>query len=254
MDNKTNSLTDNVNVSFHQSSLAADSSYARIQRNTACMGNVVSKILETNSILDRETLLYAGGLFRNAYISLLKNGKAVDILELGTMYIKAKSGIDTATPSITDVPELTVAFTPSSLATQAVKDLTAGADITCEIKPVIEGFFNLTANSSSYNISSGDTVRLTGDRLKISGSDTAAGIYLIPCDSEGIYKEDGSDWIRIDSGRIIDNKPSVLAFNLPDTLASGSYRIGVRTCFGSGNGATLKTPRTGISEGIFTAA
>ncbi len=51
----------------------------------------MDKILEKEHNLSRETLLYAAGLMRNGIIELLKGGKAVDLLEMGVLYIKPKS-------------------------------------------------------------------------------------------------------------------------------------------------------------------
>ena len=70
----------------------------------------MDKILEKEHNLSRETLLYAAGLMRNGIIELLKGGKAVDLLEMGVLYIKPKSGMVKNCPSITDIPDMTLSF------------------------------------------------------------------------------------------------------------------------------------------------
>ena len=101
MNDKSNLLTDKVNVTIHTLSLSEkDISFAKVQRNTAYIGNIIDKILEHNKVMDRETLLYSAGLFRNGILELLKSGKAVDLLEMGVLYIKPDGSIDSSNPSI----------------------------------------------------------------------------------------------------------------------------------------------------------
>lgn len=66
------------------------------------------------------------GLLRNAILELLKSGKAEDLLEMGTLYIKPSSSMDSLNPSINDVPDMTLSFTPSDIALEAVKGVTVG--------------------------------------------------------------------------------------------------------------------------------
>lgn len=47
---------------------------------------------------------------RNGIIELLKGGKAVDLLEMGVLYIKPKSGMVKNCPSITDIPDMILSF------------------------------------------------------------------------------------------------------------------------------------------------
>ena len=66
MDKRINSLTDSVNVTIHASKLAKGSgSYAKVQRNTAYIGNIVERVSK-NAVIPggTETLLYVAGLLR----------------------------------------------------------------------------------------------------------------------------------------------------------------------------------------------
>ena len=248
---RNNSLTDSVNVSLIKSHLASDSSYAKVQRKTAYIGNIVTEVMKTNSILSQETLLFAAGLFRDAVISLIKSGHSVDILELGTLYLKAKSGMDTATPSITDVPEMTVAFTPSDMAVEAVKDVTILADVTGDTNPEMKKFYNVSSHSNDFKFNASNSVRLTGKKLKIAGDEATAGIYIVPCDAKGLYKQDESDWIKVTEDEITDNKPSVLLFNIPSVVSTGTYRIAIKSYYSNGV-RTLKSIRQTVFETVFT--
>ena len=69
--------------------------------------------------MSRETLLYSAGVLRNAFLDLLREGKEIEVLELGTMYLKPIGSMETLSPDITDVPKMTVGFTPSELLLRA---------------------------------------------------------------------------------------------------------------------------------------
>ena len=165
MDDKSNKLSDTVNVTMHTLTvLDKNVSFAKVKRNTAFIGNIVSKILEHNKVLDRETLLYSAGLFRNAILELLKSGKAVDLLEMGVLYIKPNGSIDSETPDIEDIPKMTLSFTPSDIAIEAVKDVTAGADISTTNEPLLSALYNIHTRKSGTELSIGYSARITGKR------------------------------------------------------------------------------------------
>ena len=84
--------------------------YKKVKRNTAYIGNILDKILEKEHNLSREILLYSAGLMRNGIIELLKGGKAVDLLEMGVLYIKPKSRMVKNCLSITDIPDMILSF------------------------------------------------------------------------------------------------------------------------------------------------
>jgi len=139
----------------------------------------LDKILEKEHNLSRETLLYAAGLMRNGIIELLKGGKAVDLLEMGILYIKPKSGMVKNCPSITDIPDMILSFSPSDLALEAVKDIVIGENVTNLKNPVIEEIFDVHTNEISDKISAGHSIQLLGSRLKVAGSKDDIGFFLL---------------------------------------------------------------------------
>lgn len=50
--------------------------------------------------------------------------------KIGILYIKPKGSIESASPNINEVPEMSLDFTPSELALESVKDVAVAADIT----------------------------------------------------------------------------------------------------------------------------
>ncbi len=246
MDDKSNKLSDTVNVTMHTLTVSDKTvSYAKVKRNTAFIGNIVSTILEHNKVMDRETLLYAAGLFRNAILSLLKDGKAVDLLEMGVLYIKPDGSIDSETPGIEDVPKMTLSFTPSDIALESVKDVTAGADISTTTEPIIASLFNIHTKKSGTELSIGYSARITGKRLKIAGDEAETGLYFASCTEDGTYNMDSSTWTPLGMENIIDNTNTTILFNLPASITAGKYRVIIKTAYGSGTRIN-KTVRTGV--------
>lgn len=257
MDDKRNSFVDSVNVTMHPVTLRdAGGSYAKVMRKTACMGNIADKVLEQEKNLSRETILYAAGLLRNGIIELLKGGAAVEMLELGVLYIKPSKGMETENPTIGDVPPLTLAFSPSSLALAAVQNVTVGADVTSSKEPVVQKMTDLRTNTAGETLSVGGSVLLKGERLRITessveGNDT--GVCFAPCKDDGTYNADMSDWVRVTPELLTENTPTRLLFTLPADVKAGTYRIIVRTSNGRGT-YSAKTVRSGMLQEIVTVA
>lgn len=250
MDNRTNMLSETVNVTMHTVSFnEKEISYAKVQRNTAYIGNIIDTILKSNKVLDRETLLYAAGLIRNGIIELLKSGKAVDLLETGILYIKPDGSIDSENPSINDIPEMKLSFTPSEIALDAVKDVVVAADVTESNEPQICSLFDISARSEGNDLSEGCSIRIRGKKLKVAGDENTTGVFLALCDENGKYSDDRSTWAHIAPSELVDNTSSVLLFNLPRSAKSGMYRLIVRTAYGAGSRIN-KTVRTGLFPDI----
>lgn len=252
MDNKINSLTDSVNVTMHASTLSGGTgSYAKVQRNTAYIGNIVERVSK-GAVLPggKETLLYVAGLLRDGIVGFLNEGKAVDLLEMGILYLKPKKGMESTSPGIEDVPKMKLAFTPSELALKAVENVTVGADVTKENVPTFKELYDIHTKSSGLSVTAGFTVRINGKGLKVAGD--GCGVYLAPCDENGSYRTDASDWtLTCGEEDLIDNTSSRLEFNLPSTVTEGSYRLAVKTAYGSG-ARVNKSSRTGIMDGVVT--
>lgn len=232
-----------------------DYSYAKVQRNTVYIGNIIDKALQTEKNITKAALLYASEALRDGIVELLKEGKAVDILELGILYIKPSSSMETLTPDLSDIPEMTVAFTPSELALSAVKDVAVAADVTKSTDPEITSVLNMKTKTSGSVLSIGGTVKISGKRLKVAGSEgQKTGVFLAPCTEDGSYKADMSDWLCIDADELsLGNTSAAVLFNVPEGIESGSYRLIVRTAYSS-CGKTLKTVREGIFEQVVTVA
>ena len=199
--------------------------------------------------MTRETLLYAAGVLRNGYIDLLKEGKAVEVLELGTMYLKPSGSMESLSPDISDVPKMSVGFTPSELALSAVKEVVVVADVSSTKEPSLDELYNVTALSNASEVSKGNSIRIKGKHLKIAGEEGKVGVFFAPAKEDGTYTADGSDWICVVEDSLVDNTNTKLLFNVPNDISTGNYRLIVRTAYGSGTRIN-KTLRTGIYKDV----
>lgn len=247
MNDRKNNLTDKVNVTMHsvqKTNTTKDYSFVRVKRNTAYIGNILDKVLKTEKNLTRATLLYATEVLRDG---------VVDLFELGILYIKPVSSMETLTPDVNDVPSMTAAFTPSELTVEAVKCVTVGEDVTKSTEPEILSILDMKTESEGAKISGGGTVKIIGKRLKVDGDRTSdVGVFFAPCNETGSYKEEIAEWICIPKGALgFGNTPGTLLFNVPDSLVAGTYRLIVRTAYGS-SGRINKVIREGIFSEIVT--
>jgi len=233
MDDLKNTFTKNVNVTMHKAMFFSDDVvFAKVHRETALLGNIVDKIYDKNKVFDRETLLYVAGLFKNGILALLSEGKAVDLLSLGVLYLKPKGTVDGG--KLDNVPEMTVSFTPSELACSAVKEVTVAGDVTKSSAPEISYLFDMHKEEKTDSISKGYTVQIKGDRLKVAGNEESTGLFFAPCDAEGKKDEDRANWVHIRPSSSMENTAKTLCVNLPADMKEGTYRLIVSTAFGAG--------------------
>ena len=140
---------------------------------------------------------------------------------------------------------MTLSFTPSDIALEAVKDVTAGADISTTNEPLISSLYNIHTKTSGTRLSKGYSARITGRRMKIAGDEAETGLYLASCTEDGIYDANFSTWISLGMENIVDNTNTKILFNVPDSIAAGNYRLIIKTAYGSGTRIN-KTVRTGV--------
>ncbi len=246
--NSIQTLGGTVNVTIHKNYLKEDdSTYAKVQRTTAGMNNVIATILTHTKVFDEASLVASVMLFKDAMRELLSQGVAINLFELGTIYPCAQGNIPSSNPNISDLPNLTLKFTPSNEALKAV----GKADISMakieETVPQISRIEDLSTHSSDCTISAGKPVRIKGRRLRIAGDENNVGLYFAQQTDSGKINENEAEWIKIDTSSFFKNTHTYLELILPDNLESGkSYFIVIRTSSGHG-----KTINKSIKELIY---
>ena len=240
-----------LSVTLHENNFTKDGSYyATVSRNTATFKNILSEIAEDNKGMDPYMLQFAAILIQKKILKLLEQGKAVNVLDLGTMYIAMKCNAK-GKSDVSESGNFYIKFTPTTLANEAITSLSVDKIVYADGSPEITRIEDLSDVESKNTLTKGKPCRITGSRLKLGGENW--GIYFAPVDSEGIMNSDESQWIKTDESSLFRNKPSELNFFVPDSLSEGNWQIVLRTSY-LGKGTSRKTMLETVSDVITVKA
>ena len=232
-----------VNVTVHRSAFSnGEKKYALVNRNTASLENLIAVVHQNNPLLSESVIRMVATEFKIAIQQKLKAGEAVNVFDMGTLYLTAKGGIDSQEPTSGDIPQLGVAFTPSKTAKESVVNIEIDTAVMADTNPAIGTFTDLSTNITGFEMTQNMPMKITGDRLKIIGDSQFAGIYFAPVLESGKINSDETAWIKVD--KIFKNSPKELSFIIPSHLVPDSnYFVIIRTFGGRGNKAnkTLKS-------------
>lgn len=218
-----------LSVTLHENNFTKDGSYyATVSRNTATFKNILSEIAEDNKGMDPFMLQFAAILIQKKILKMLEQGKAVNVLDLGTMYIAMKCNAK-GKSDVSESGNFYIKFTPTPLANEAIASLSVDKIVYADGRPEITEITDLSDVESKNTLTKGKPCRITGSRLKLGGENW--GIYFAPVDSEGNLNYDESQWIKTNESSLFRNKPSELNFFVPDSLSEGSWKIVLRTTY-----------------------
>ena len=182
-----------VSVTLRENHLSKDGTYyGVVTRNKATFKNILSEIAEDNKGIDPYMLQYAAILIQKKILKLLEQGKAVNILDIGTLYISIKC----KAKSTSDVPEsgnFDIGFTPTSLAKDSLKNLSVDKVVIKDSSPEIYTLEDISLLAEEGVLTIGGCAKVTGAKLKI-GTDELCGIYFAPCDENEEITVDESTW------------------------------------------------------------
>lgn len=218
-----------ISVTLHENYFAKDGTYyATVTRNKATFKNILSEIAEDNKGMDPFMLQFAAILIQKKILKMLEQGKAVNVLDLGTLYIAMKCNAK-GKSEVSENGKFYIKFAPTDLANKALASLSVDKVVYAEGNPEITTITDLSTGSIDGNLTSGKPCRLTGGNLKIGGDE--CGIWFAPVNSEGKIAEDETTWIKLDDSALFRNKPSELNFFVQDTIPAGNYSIILRTSY-----------------------
>lgn len=239
--NKAESL---VSVTLHRSAFSKNGeNYGKVTRNTVTLENLIASIIEENRGLDPYMVQHSAVLLQQQILKMLQQGNAVNILDLGFMYIALKGTIKGDKPNAADLPNFAVKFTPSALANEALKTLQVDKVVLADTSPQINVISN-TWTGSENTVTSGKTCRITGSRLKLGGDLFSVNFHQLNTDGS-IDKTKAP--VPVDPARITKNTPGILEFYVPEGLfTDASYSIAIETSFISKD-QSRKQPVTAFS-------
>lgn len=254
--NSIQTLGGKVNVTIHKNYMLKDKdlNYAKVQRTTAGMNNVIAEILKKTKVYDAATLTAVSMLFKETVLELLSQGIAVNLLEIVTAYPNALGSISSTNPDLSDIPGLTLGFKPSQDSLDAIRKANVSMAKQEDTSPAVTEIEDLFTHKKDGSITKGKPVRITGRRLKIAGEPDKTGLFLAPLGTDGKIDETESDWIRIADESFFRNTSVYLELTLPENLESGkSYNFVIKTA--SGRGKTVnKTIRKLVYKNTLTAS
>lgn len=215
-----------VSITLKENKLKKDGTYyATVTRNKASFRNILSEIAEENKGIDPFILQYCAILMQKKILKLLEQGKAVNILDLGTMYI----AMEVSAKSKTEVPQngkFKVRFSPTKLTSSSLQNLSIDKIVYNDKSPEIDSVADISTEEENV-LSLGAPAKITGANLKLGSEES--GIYFAAVDSDENL-EDSSAWTKVDDSKVFRNKPAELNFFVPQTLdSSKAYRIVIKT-------------------------
>ena len=240
-----------LSVTLYENHLKKDGSYyARVSRNTATFNNIISEIAEENKGLDPHLLQYSAILIQKKILKLLEQGKAVNILDLGTMYIAMKCNAK-GKNDVSGKENFHIRFSPTQIAQDAIQSLKVDKVVYAENSPEIIEIIDLSTGENDGKITKGKPIALMGSKLKLSETDS--GVYFAPVDENGNYSFDENTWIQVSSSQIFRNKPKEINLLVPETLESEkSYCIVLKTNYVS-NSQIRKSLLETVSKAVTVA-
>lgn len=238
-----------LSVTLHrnQFSDAENSFIGHVTRNTVTLDNMIASIAEKNEGVSPYMIQHVAELLSAEMLRSCRNGNAVDVLGLGTMYIVVSGCVNGENPGESSIPGFRLGFTPSPAAQEAMDSLKVDKVVIADSRPVIDRIINVFNQNEERKLTEGKGVRITGSRLKVSGE--ASGIWFAPVGADDSASKDESTWTSVSADTISCNKPRSLEFYVPDGLAEGKYGIVIRTRYSS-NDRELKFPVTAVSKAV----
>ncbi len=218
--------------------------YGKVERNTVDSRTLLTKIQKKNAGTSLHAIQEAMGLLKEVVLDSLAEGEAVNLLDLLTIYIGVDGKIEgQAIQTKEGKTPFTVKITPTELLKDAVSKIAVKNIELADTNPKIASVFDRFTQTENSTVSIGKEVRLTGERLKLSGEESA--VYLCPLNEKNDIKEDESTWIKCSN--LTCNTLSKIEFYVPEETEPAEYRVVVRS-YSTANGQTGRSRKQAVSE------
>lgn len=206
--------------------------YAKFDRTTINIDHLIARIQKkevgTNAIMAK----HMASLFKAEILEALSRGEAVNLFDLGTLYITTSGTVKGDTPETASIPGFQVKFTSSKVTNEAVSSLGIKKIVMSDTSPIIGTMTDLYTGEETSSFSQGKSIRIEGTRLKISGDE--GGVFFAPATEKEEPTSDESQWIKVK--KLIRNVSKTLEFFLPsDLIVDKPYCIILKTNSTKGN-------------------
>ena len=215
-----------------------NSYYGRFGRKTVNTRTLIARIQARKAGTNELNVQEIAGFLKEEILTALRNGEAVNVMDLGTMFISIKGKYDGSGFVTKDGSKpLQVRFTPSKLTQETIANIRvtdiSTADEGMKIRSVIDRF----TGGEDGAVSIGKEVLLKGVLLRLSDTD-GCGVFFCPVDADDNPVRDKSQWVK--GSAITENTSGRLGVYVPEELEEGrSYRMLVRTDYSPKKGKNL---------------
>lgn len=235
-----------VSATFHKNCMVdGDKKYATVKRHTATLENVIATVKKNNPLVSENVVRMMATEFKIAILQKLKAGEAVNMFDLGVLYLNSRGGIDAQDPTLDDVPDIGIGFVPSKEAKEAVGGVFVGSIVAESTAPAIRGFADLFTGQDGSEMTEGMPLQISGERLKIAGDMERTGVFFAPVMADGTMNSDEGLWVR--AAHVFQNKPKTVSLILPPELKAGtSWFVIIRTSCSHGK-REIKSVREAVS-------
>lgn len=220
--------------------------YGRFDRTTVDVNTLIARIQNKEAGTNALALQQSAGFLKEEILSALSNGEAVNVLDLGVLYIATSAKFNSPTLETTDGKNpLCVKFTPSSDVQNAVSSIDIKNITIADTGVKIEKIYDSSSKTIDQYLTMGKTVILEGEKVKLDES-PSSGIYICPIDEKsGSVTTNQTLWVK--SMNIISNGSKKIIFEVPDSLTEDAkYAVAIRTSFSTGK-KNLLTAKESVS-------
>lgn len=235
-----------VSATFHKNHMVdGDKKYAVVKRNTATFENVIATVKKNCPLISESVIRMLATEFKIAILQKLQTGEAVNIFDLGVLYLTSRGSVDAQNPTVDDVPEFGIGYIPSREAKQSVANVFVDSVSTESTSPAIKQFTDLFTGRCGTEATEGNPMQISGSRLKIAGDSRRTGVFFAPVLEDGTICSDENTWIK--ASRVFHNMPKNISLILPPELKAGSSWFVVIWTSSSHGNKEIKSVRESIS-------
>ncbi len=219
--------------------------FGRFERRTIDTKTLIARIQQRKAGTNELAVQQIAGFLKEEVLGALRSGEAVNVLDLGILYLIPNGKFDGMTFIADEKQPLVARCTPTKLVQQAAAEVGVQEVVMSNTEPVITSVTDRFTGRQDGLLTAGKTVLLSGSRLKLGGD--LSGIFLCPLDDQKQPVADESRWIACTV--VTRNTMNHVEFFLPETAESDiEYRILVRSFYANSKHILRKTARQAVSD------
>lgn len=226
-----------------ENKLTNDGSYSArvLASRTYTEDELIDKMLHKRNIVSKPDLRGVISALKETIAEIVEEGSGLNLSWFKLGY-SMKGRFNTAeTVRDPNKHPLEISLNAGELLTDILERVRLERIIAPDFAPRIVSFIDAVSGTTKSVATPGGIFKVIGERLRIGGRGPKdVGLYL--------RAEDGTE-TRVEV--LMDNEPGVINGQLPDTLATGDYRLVIKTQIGT-NHQYVNEVRTGTSSFTLT--